>query len=352
MSDWLEGLEIHRPAVRRAAQTPAAITANYVASPGDLLFVNSAGGPVSVTLPSGVSIGATVRIATTGAATNNVTIIGTVQGITGNPVLTYDDDFSLWYNGTSWQSVGKTILLPETVALRQRMTVKPDSDRIAAINTGISALKANGLWSKIGWLSVMAAHDEQAGRLNWVNPLQILASVGLPQWVRDYGFKGDGQSSYFTTNVALNAIPNFSRDSACMGVYVPDNTGSASGIELGVSPSYIQALNSTNMGARANHAGGSAQTLAQSTAFGFSYWSRQSSSSYDMGRNLVAPTQKSVASEAVSSSVVQVCRVSGTSYSSKPISLVVIGSMTSSEMQTFYSAFLVPYMTALGVPVP
>lgn len=332
---------------------PIYVGANQVA-PG-VLFANALSAPATVTLPSGVSAGEMVRVVTAGAAINNVTIVGNIQGITGNAVVTYDDEFTFLFNGTAWQTVGNTILLPETVELRKRMTVKPDSDRIAAINAGISALKANGLWGKIGWLSVMAAHDEQAGRLNWVNPLQSLTSQFTPQWIRDYGFKCDGQQSFFTTNIAINAMPNFSRDSACMGVYIPDNTGASGGLDIGTSASYIVALSGSSMTVRANdNAGGGAVSIAASTAFGWSYWSRQSSTSFSMGRNLVAPTVQNRNSTALDGSIIQIAKVGTTSpsWSSKPMSLVVFGNMTAAEMQTFYSVFIVPYMTALGVPVP
>lgn len=246
----------------------------------------------------------------------------------------------------------------DAAALIAKMQAQPTNSRQVLINTSIAALKTNNLWGKIGWLSVMAAHDEQAGRLNWVNPNQSLSTPVPMQWIRDYAFKGDGASAYMSTGIAINAMPNFSQNSACIALYVPDNTGSSAvgNLDVGTSSSYITALSSTFITARANHtsAQGGAQSIAATTAFGLSYWSRQSGSDFYIGRNLVAPTQKTIASAALDTAVIQIGKVgvSSPGWSSKPLSLVLFGNMTAAEIQTFYSVFVVPYMTALGVPVP
>ena len=234
------------------------------------------------------------------------------------------------------------------------MAAQPTLSRQALINDSIEALKDAGLWDKIGWLSVMAAHDEQAARLNWKNPNQSLTAVNLPQFIRDYAFKCDGQSSYFSTGIAINAFANYSRDAAAMGVFVPDNTGAFTGLDMGTSAAYIASLNTASIVARANHTGtqGSAQSISATTAFGWSYWARQSSSEFQMGRNSDAPTTKAIASATLDTSVVQIGKAGSTGYSSKPLSVALIGNFSASEMQSFYTLFIRPYLTALSVPVP
>lgn len=57
---------------------------------------------------------------------------------------------------------------PEARALMARMTTAPSASRARAIATLVRTLKAAGIWSKLDLLYILAAHDAQAARLNWV----------------------------------------------------------------------------------------------------------------------------------------------------------------------------------------
>lgn len=93
-----------------------------------------------------------------------------------------------------------TVVNAETTTLLAAMSVQPDQRRTAIIDTFIGALKAAGVWSKIDAMWVAAAHDEQAGRLNWKSPGSFtLTAVNTPTFTTDRGFNGNGSTSYLDT---------------------------------------------------------------------------------------------------------------------------------------------------------
>jgi hypothetical protein len=84
----------------------------------------------------------------------------------------------------------------EAVSLFDRMTVRPDNNRRAAINTLIATLKANSIWASLDGLYLFGAHTSQAGLLNWCRNSANFTAVNSPNFVADIGFSGDGVSSY------------------------------------------------------------------------------------------------------------------------------------------------------------
>lgn len=85
----------------------------------------------------------------------------------------------------------------EAVSLFARMATQPDATRLALIDATIRSLIAGGVWAKLDSLYVMAAHDSQAARLNWVAN-ESLTAYNSPAFTVDRGFKGDGASAYLT----------------------------------------------------------------------------------------------------------------------------------------------------------
>ncbi|SEQ70393.1 hypothetical protein SAMN05216548_1075 [Faunimonas pinastri] len=108
----------------------------------------------------------------------------------------------------------------ETRAALAGMTVQPSEKRILVYDTAIRSLKSAGIWSKLGWLSLLAAHDEQAGRLNLVAPAQVASAVNSPTFNADQGFSFDGASNYIDTGVLPSAVAVLTQNSAHEGVRV------------------------------------------------------------------------------------------------------------------------------------
>lgn len=103
----------------------------------------------------------------------------------------------------------------ETTALIARMTVSPDSTRKGHINTLVKSLKTAGVWPKLDALYVLAAHDAQAGLLNWKGSVFTLVPVNAPTFTLDRGYAGNGTSSYLDTGFnPATAGGSYTQDSA------------------------------------------------------------------------------------------------------------------------------------------
>lgn len=109
----------------------------------------------------------------------------------------------------------------EAETLVAAMTVAPGTARKALIDTFIGALKTAGVWTKIDVMWVLAAHHEQAARLNWKAPGSFTCTaVNSPTFTVDRGFAGDGSSSCLDTgwDRLLNGV-TFTQNDAHVGVY-------------------------------------------------------------------------------------------------------------------------------------
>ena len=129
------------------------------------------------------------------------------------------------------QAATLTKMEVESVTLFAAMSVEPTSARKVIINTLINALKTAGVWSKIDVMWVLAAHDEQAGRLNWITPGTYTATVvNSVTFTADRGFAGDGVSGHLDTGFApATHGVQFQQDNAHIGVY--QRTGGGNGNE-------------------------------------------------------------------------------------------------------------------------
>lgn len=99
------------------------------------------------------------------------------------------------------------------------MTVQPDATRKALLANLIQGLEADGIWSKLDWFVICAAHDRQAGRINARNPSQQLTEQGTLSFTTDQGFTGDGTSSYLSYGTTFTASGTMTLTSATIGTW-------------------------------------------------------------------------------------------------------------------------------------
>lgn len=93
-----------------------------------------------------------------------------------------------------------------TTALVAAMTTRPSEARIALIDALIAGLKTDGIWDRLEAFWITAAHDSQAGRLNWKNPGTFtLTENGTGTWTTDRGYAGNGTDGYLNSGLAPNA---------------------------------------------------------------------------------------------------------------------------------------------------
>lgn len=132
-----------------------------------------------------------------------------------------------------------TARVPEADLLIDTMTVRPQGNRAFLISNTIRRLKAADIWTKLDVLWMLAAHDAQAGRLNWKTPASFaLTAVNSPTFTTDRGYAGNGTTSYLDTGFILgtHAVQS-TATAACAGVYLNGGTTTpASGaVNLGVN---------------------------------------------------------------------------------------------------------------------
>jgi hypothetical protein len=114
---------------------------------------------------------------------------------------------------------------PDAVTLIAAMTTAPDAARQQLISDHIVALKAAGVWAQLDIYYVLAAHHEQASRLNWKSPGNFtLSTHGTITFTVDRGWQGNGLTGYLDTGwiQEVNAV-NFTQNDASYGVYSRTN---------------------------------------------------------------------------------------------------------------------------------
>ena len=139
--------------------------------------------------------------------------------------MNMETDYNGFWDGSShlpivydyvaaWRRKPQTPTVPsstqaETTALLAAMSVQPSSERQTLINTLIASLKTyktaagQSFWSALDFLFIPAAHDDQAGRINWKNPAPVANKAGSVTFQTDRGFTGNFGSAYCDTGLAL-----------------------------------------------------------------------------------------------------------------------------------------------------
>ena len=175
--------------------------------------------------------------------------------------------------------------MPQTRALVARMSLAPAASRVRMIDTLVRALLAAGIWAKLDALWMLAAHDEQAARLNWVSAAYTMTAVNSPTFTVDRGFNGNGTTSYMNTtfNPVTAVGPKFVRDSAFLGIWsLTDsaiNSNDIGAFNGSIGASIHARLTSNVFNGFAN--GGALTADPSPTSRGFFAWSRPNSSTAD-----------------------------------------------------------------------
>lgn len=209
---------------------------------------------------------------------------------------------------------GGRALLPATAALAARMTGAPDHSRLLAIDGLISALTAAGLWPRIDALYVLAGHDAQASRLNWVQAAYDLTAVNSPAFTADRGWQGDGATSYLTSgfNPAI-AGNRLSQNNSHLGIWSLtnlQNDGGANSSDIGSRAAGVSDYSINRFGASSpggavmgiGHNGAAYGAATPALYPGHVSWSRTAATAWDAfsdGLVVGSGTQTSTAPNAV-----------------------------------------------------
>jgi len=188
----------------------------------------------------------------------------------------------------------------EASALVARMTTAPTRLRKQRIDTLVGSLKTAGVWAKLDALYVMAAHDAQAARLNWIADVFNLTAVSAPTFTADRGYAGDGSTSYLDTgfNPATASTPNYVQDSAHYGWWVQDGSAAAVNDFGNTNSRGNSAASSTSITARINGASGLNATVTDADRpLGWTCVARPDSANMEIICELEAADTTAIASQ-------------------------------------------------------
>lgn len=245
---------------------------------------------------------------------------------------------------------------PDAEAYFARMTVQPDAERKACLNTLVSGLKFNGLYSKLDRLYILAAHDAQAALLDVRGTgATDLVVNGTVTFVEDRGYKGDGSTGYLAGVGAPSAFTQYTQDSASYCTYIASAGDMASQLALvgraGVTDSFFVSprIATGTLSVRLNSGTGDAWGVLH--GLGCSIISRTSSTAVEAYKDGVSLGAKSRTSSAKATSARTLARGDAV-YNKDTVSIHCFGAgLTSAEAGILYS-MLDAYMTAIGyVPV-
>lgn len=237
----------------------------------------------------------------------------------------------------------------EAQAVFDRFTSQPDSTRKGHIDMLCRALVSAGVWPKLDALYLMAAHDSQAARQNWIADLFNLTAVSSPTFTTDRGYTGDGSAA--TLNTAFNPVTaagKFAQNSAHMGVIERTNVLTLTAA-VGNNGAVIVPRSNTDTLTHRINAASSGQAAGITDSRGHSVSSRTASNLTTPYKNAAALTTSAEVSVALASENIHFLSRAGTSlFRNSQVSAGHLGQgLTGAEVTALYNALNI-YMTAIG----
>ncbi len=248
-------------------------------------------------------------------------------------------------------------------AFLARITALPVKARQDLINERFVEGKKKSFWAKLDALWVHAAHDPQAGHLNWLGDIYNCIPVNNPVFTADRGYVGDGSSSYLNTqfNPSMAVSPKYTQDSGSVGIRSNTEnvgTGSLAGfydtvLQRGttINPRIDNTNSVASYRLNAGSTGANTPNGAAPSSIGMFIANRTSPagvSGFRNGVKLVAGTQQPSTLPANGS--IRLGSVHASSYRACQFSMAFIGAgLTDQEVIDIYNWFE-PYRIAVGVP--
>ena len=232
----------------------------------------------------------------------------------------------------------------EAEALVARFSVQPTNARKALIDDLVGDLKTAGVWSKMDALYVLAAHDSQAARQNWIADQYNLTAVSGPTFTADRGYTPDGAASYLDTafNPTTATTPNLALNSAHMGAW--HRTAIAASFDTGNTTSRI-IYNPSTTSVRPNNATSATSATSYTT---HKLWCRSAAAVWELYSAGVDVGGGTDASTALTSFNFGIGRTAAASFGASEASIFHFGSnLTAGEAADAYAAFNA-YMQAVG----
>jgi hypothetical protein len=250
---------------------------------------------------------------------------------------------------------------PETVldldsatdTLLAAMTQQPFDPRKQAIDDLVTGLKTAGVWAKLDLLYLLAAHTEQAARLNWKAPASFACiNVGAgPTFVADRGFTGNGSSTALNTQYTpATHGSQFAQDSASMWVWCRTNVAE-NAADIGAAVTHNTFVRSRSAGDAISYTvnGATTTTVASATSIGLTGISRADGTNQQSWKNGVAQgAAQAGASTGLPAGAVRICGRATDLWSTKQISMAAVGAALSTQEALDLYTLTQAYLQSVG----
>lgn len=259
-------------------------------------------------------------------------------------------DAELTIGGVSDAFTVTTVANAEASTLVLRFSVEAAEARRGLIDDCVGALKAAGVWEKLDAFYMLAAHDAQAARCNWVQDAFNLTAVNGPAFEADLGYTGvPGTQGHLDTGFNdLTGSALWSQDSLCAGVYVnlaPSQSNSLIGLVGAVSLRLGASL--THITTRIHSGSSFNPVFAEATPAHIAITRDGATSSRCVRNGVQVGSTSSAASTTSSDSNVTLFR-STSAYNGDRIACAHLGgALTVAEVASLQAA-IHTYLTALG----
>tara|TARA_Y100001938_G_scaffold114837_1_gene157907 strand:+ start:315 stop:1520 length:1206 start_codon:yes stop_codon:yes gene_type:complete len=236
-------------------------------------------------------------------------------------------------------------------ALSARMTVRPTIARRTLMEALIYDLMVGGVWEKLDGLYVLASHDEQAAKLNWLGAgMQDLTSVNAPVFQADRGFTGDGATNYLDTNSLASGLALYKNNDATMGVYARTTVADSAQMDIGVTGAWINVNTAPgNIAIRAHQSTSALSVSNGGDPTGLFVWSRDATNVYIYKDGALLSTQAANTSTLPGANMTIL--KGDVNYSTRQISAAFFGRRLTNGEHSALNTALAAYLTGLGAAV-
>jgi hypothetical protein len=351
---------LSNPVDDNAGSTDAALTVDTDEANGTLYWVIS----TSASAPSAAQVKAgQMHTGAAAADSGSQAVSGTgTQTITGESGLTASTTYYAHFmhedassnqstvaSGDGFTTDAAASYETESETLFAAMSSEPDATRKGHIDTLVAALKTAGIWTQLDMLFILAAHDSQAARLNWVNPgTDTLAVSNAPTFTTDQGYTGNGSNAALNSTTLINALTLYTQNDGHLSIW-NRSTGQEDASQAGgaVTQPLIRCRNTSNQ-ILIRVSSNTASTIANANGGGHFLANRVDSAEQSAWRNgTQISTNQAATSAARPANPFTLLNASGTFSSQQLAAASIGGGLTGTEIGDFYTA-LQTYMTAVG----
>ena len=229
------------------------------------------------------------------------------------------------------------------------MTTPPSTNRAAAIDTLIKALKAGGSWTKRDGIWVFWAADTQAANLNWKSTSYPYATNGTMSFTANQGYTGNGVNASGSFGISFTILTQFQRNSASAGVWSLTD-GMADTFDLGFSAGgdNFRMISRNTLDSISTRINMTSTTTSSGvgTGVGYAMMNRSGATAVQTYKNGVQVDSSTVASTALNPNDLVTHCDKAANFSSRTLAIVTIGgSLTADEALAEYNA-LAAYMAS------